>query len=136
MSWKTILLYFFSWNFITFWQKDPIKVQHLRHCALIGSFCWKYIKFQLFHDTEEWCKIWRKTDLLSQKWQEFDKFWPEHSKVTKIPTKTDLRFEKMTGVIWQIFSRAPETLENWDFDGTLLPKIKNARAKNLQRSYV
>ena len=33
-------------------------------CTLIGSFCWKYIKFQLkkdrgvmSHDTEEWCKI-------------------------------------------------------------------------------
>ena len=22
------------------------------------------------HDTKEWCKIWKKTDLLFQKWQE------------------------------------------------------------------
>ena len=35
------------------------------------------------HDIEEWCKIWRKTDLLFQKWHQFGKFWPEHSKFTK-----------------------------------------------------
>ena len=35
------------------------------------------------HDTEEWCKIWRKTNLLFQKWQEFGEFWSEHSKVLK-----------------------------------------------------
>ena len=40
----------------------------------------------MFHDTEEWCKIWRKTDLLFQKWQEFGEFWFKHSKVSKIWT--------------------------------------------------
>ena len=61
-------------------------------CTLIGSFCWKYIKCQLkkyrvvmSRDTEEWCKIWRKTDLF-QKWQEFGEFWSEHTKVSKIGT--------------------------------------------------
>ena len=29
------------------------------------------------HYSENWCKIWRKTDLL------FDEFWPKHSKVSK-----------------------------------------------------
>ena len=38
------------------------------------------------HDTEDWCKIWRKTDLLFQKWQEFGEFWFKHSKVSKIWT--------------------------------------------------
>ena len=62
-------------------------------CAFIGFFCWKCIKFQLkkyrgvvSHDTEDWCKIWRKTDLLFQNWQEFGEFWSEHSKVSKIYT--------------------------------------------------
>ena len=32
------------------------------------------------HYSEEWCKIWRTTDLLFQKWQEFGEFQPEHSK--------------------------------------------------------
>ena len=39
----------------------------------------------IFHDTEEWCKIWRKTDLLLGKWhEEFGKFSPEHLKVSKL----------------------------------------------------
>ena len=38
------------------------------------------------HDSEEWCKIWRKSDSLFQKWQEFGEFWPEHSKVSQICT--------------------------------------------------
>ena len=36
------------------------------------------------HDTKQWCKIWRETDLLFQKWREFGEFWPEHLKVSKI----------------------------------------------------
>ena len=103
MSWEITLLYFFSWNFIWFLQKESIKKQNVRLStaqvsfyqiyALIGSFCWKYIKFQLkkyrgvmSHETEEWCTIWGKTDLLFQKWQEFGEFWPKHSKVSKICT--------------------------------------------------
>ena len=38
------------------------------------------------HDTEEWFKIWRKTNLLFQKWQESGEFWSEHSKVSKMCT--------------------------------------------------
>ena len=102
MSWEGTLLYFFSWNFIWFLQKEPIKVQNFgkkltaqvkfhQICRLmIGSFCWKYLKFQLkkyggvmSHDTVDWCKILRKIDLLFQKWQEFGEFWSEHSKVSK-----------------------------------------------------
>ena len=30
MSWEITLLYFFSWNFMWFLQKEPIKVQNLR----------------------------------------------------------------------------------------------------------
>ena len=38
-------------------------------------------------DTEEWWKIWRGIDLLFQNWhKEFDKFWLENSKVSKIYT--------------------------------------------------
>ena len=38
------------------------------------------------HDTEDWCKIWTKTNLLFQNWQEFGEFWSEHDKVSKICT--------------------------------------------------
>ena len=38
-----------------------------------------------FHDTEKWCKIWGKTELWFGKWhEEFDKFSPEHLKVSKL----------------------------------------------------
>ena len=54
-----------------------------------SSYCTKYVKFDLkkyrgviFHDTEEWCKIWRKTDMLFGKSNEEDgKFSPEYLKV-------------------------------------------------------
>ena len=100
VPWEITLLYFFSWNLIWFGQKKPIKVQDFRLSSahvkfhqistLTGSFFWKYIKFRLknywgdtSNDTEEWCKISTKTDLLFHKWQEFGEFWPEHSKVLK-----------------------------------------------------
>ena len=60
----------------------------------MGSFWAKYILFELkkyrgviFHETEERYKIWRGIDLSFQNWhREFDKFWPEHLKVSKIFT--------------------------------------------------
>ena len=62
-------------------------------CTLIDSFHWKYIKIFdkkyrgiMSHYPGHWCKIWRKTDLLFQKWQEFGEIWPEHSKVYKTCT--------------------------------------------------
>ena len=62
-------------------------------CTLIGSFCWKYIQFQLkrhrgvmSHVTEEWCKLLRKANFLFQKWQKSGEFWSENSKVSKICT--------------------------------------------------
>ena len=58
---------------------------------LMGSFWAKYILFELknyrgviFHKTEEKYKIWRGIDLSFQNWhKEFNKFWPEQSKVSK-----------------------------------------------------
>ena len=67
-------------------------------CTFIGSCCAKYLMLDLkkyrafiFHDTEEWCKIWRKTDLWFGKWhEEFGKFSPEHLKVSKLGLWWDL----------------------------------------------
>ena len=138
-----------------------VKFQQI--CTLIGSFCWKYIKVQLkkyrgvmSHDPEEWYNIWRKTDFLFQKWQEFGEFWPEHSKVSRICTLIGsycakyLMFDlkKYIGVIfhdteawykiwrkthlwfgkWQEFSKSsPEhwKCQNWNFNGVLLFKVEN-----------
>ena len=61
------------------------------------------------HCNEEWCKILIEIDLSFQNWhEEFDKFWPEHSKVSKICTlmgwfwKKYIMFElkKYRGVIF------------------------------------
>ena len=91
--WEITLLYFFCWNFVSFGQKKPVKAHLKFHqiYTLIGPSCWNYVKFQLkkykrvmSHDTEKWCKIWRKVDLLLQKRQEFGEFWPKYSKVSKI----------------------------------------------------
>ena len=38
------------------------------------------------HETEEWQKIWRKTNLMFQKWLKFGEFWFEHSKLWNICT--------------------------------------------------
>ena len=39
----------------------------------------------IFHDTREWCKIWRETDFYFQKWHErFEKISPEHLKASKL----------------------------------------------------
>ena len=42
--------------------------------TLIGSVCPKYTnkKYRrvMSHETEEWCKFWRKTDPWLQKWHE------------------------------------------------------------------
>ena len=72
---------------ILIWTLKILKIS-----TLIGSFCARYIKFDLkkykriiFHDTEEWCKIWRKTDLWFRKWnEEYGKSSPEHLKVSKL----------------------------------------------------
>ena len=69
VSWDITPLYFFSWNFTYFRQKEPIKaqiwwnftwpVESLKIFTLMGSFCPNHIKFQLkkyrnviSHDTE------------------------------------------------------------------------------------
>ena len=75
VSWEITPLYFFSWNFIYFRQKESIKVQiwwnatwaveiFLTFCTLMGSFCKNHIKFQLkkyrrvfSHGIEEWFKV-------------------------------------------------------------------------------
>ena len=91
--WRGIDLLFQNWHkeLDKFWP-EHLKVSKI--FTLIGSFWAKYILFELkkyrgviFHETEEGCKIWRGIDLSFQNYhEEFDKFWPEHSKVPKIFT--------------------------------------------------
>ena len=90
-TWRGIDLPFQNWHkeFDEFWPEHS-KVSKI--CTLMGSFWTKYIMIELkkfrgvtFHDSEEWCKIWRKTNLWFEKWRkEFGKFLPEHSDVSKL----------------------------------------------------
>ena len=81
------------------WLKgfDKVWPEHLKVSkifTLIGSFLAKWILFELkkyrgviFQEIEEGYKIWREIDLTIQNWhEEFDKFWLEHSKFSKIFT--------------------------------------------------
>ena len=76
-------------EFNKFWPKHS-KISKV--CTLMGCFWPKSVMFELrkhrrvmFDGTEYWCKVWKKTDLCSQKWhEEFGKFSPEHLKVSKL----------------------------------------------------
>ena len=63
----------------------------------------------IFHDTEGWCKIWRKIDL-----------W----------------IAKLTWGIWQILTWALESLKKFHFNVLLLSKVYIVWAKKVQRSYL
>ena len=91
--WRGIDLSFQNWHeeFDEFWP-EHLKVSKI--FILMCSFWAKYILLELkkhrgviFHETEEGYKIWRGIDSPFKNWhKEFDKFWPEPSKVSKIFT--------------------------------------------------
>ena len=90
MIWRKTDLLIQKWQeFGEFWL-EHWKVSKI--CTFIGSYCAKYLMFNLknyrgviFCDTEEWCKIWTKTNLWFGKLHEaFDKFSPEHLKMSKL----------------------------------------------------
>ena len=58
---------------------------HLLLLCKVFNVCPKKYRRVIFHDTEGWCKIWRKTDLWFVKWhEEYRKFSLEHLKVSKL----------------------------------------------------
>ena len=59
------------------------------------------------HDTDEWCKVWRKTDFLFEKWHNL------------------VNFNWING-----------KSENVRFDGVFLSKVCNVWAKKIQTSCV
>ena len=96
VSWDITLLHLFSWTFIYFRQKEPIKIQiwwnftwavesqelvnfraaseKSQKFTLMDYFCPNYMKFELkkysgvtFHDTEQWCKIGINLDFVVSK---------------------------------------------------------------------
>ena len=55
----------------------------------------------LRHDNEEWYQVWTGIDLSAQNWHEaFEKFWPKHSKISKICT--------LMGCLWPKYKKSIE----------------------------
>ena len=67
------------------------------------------------YNNEEWYKIWKETDLPVQNWhKEFDKFWPEHSKIWKICTLMDCFWPKYVMLELRNYRRVMfDCTQNW-----------------------
>ena len=76
-------------RWILIWALKSLQNLHF-HSSLLWKVynLWpKKCRWVISHDTEESCKIWRKTGLWFGKWyEEFSKFSPEHLKLSKIYT--------------------------------------------------
>ena len=78
------------------WHEESVKIG-----TFMESFCpkqkmneLKIYREVMWNDTEKWWKIWRRIDLSFQNLhKEFDEFWFEHLKVSKIYT--------LMGCFWQ-----------------------------------
>ena len=102
------------------WQKEfdkfwPERLKVWKIFTLMGSFWVKYILFELktyrgviFHETEDRYIIWRGIDLSFQIWHnEFDKFWRELLKVSKVSTLKRLR-----QLVWRLLLRS-KNVPDW-----------------------
>ena len=80
-------LFFQKWQEVgEFWPEHSI-LQNLHFdwffLCNVYNVCHKKVQ-RSYLNTEEWCKIWRKTDFWFGKWQEFCRFLLEHLKVSKL----------------------------------------------------
>ena len=87
-----------------------------------------------FHDTEEWCKVWRKTDFLFQKrHEECGKFSNNHSKVQKF--NFDLLFLSNVNEIWA--KEIQRSYLSWQWTGMQIShKSRPSGFKNNMRNWV
>ena len=156
------------------WEIWQIFSRAIKIGILMWSFNPNLKKYELqihrgviYHDNEELCKIWTGTDLSFQSWhEEFDEFWLEHLKVSKVFILMGCKvyivwakkvqrsylswnwrriqklWEKSTcrfkiGIrIWQILTRALKNLKDFCFNGLLLSKVYIAWTKKVERSYL
>ena len=126
----------------------------------MGSFWGKFILLELkkyreviFHETEKGCKTWRGIGLSFQNWhKEYDKFWPEHSKVSNIFTLRGsfwanyilLELKKYRGVIfheteagYKIWREMDLSFKNWhkEFDKNWCEHSKVSKIFTLMDSF-
>ena len=95
-----VVVWKMTWGILQMFTRIP---ESLKIGTLIGSFypkekiCWG-VKC---HDNEEWCKIRRGIDLSVKNWyEEFNKFWPEHSKISNISALMGWFSPKYTCNVW------------------------------------
>ena len=76
------------------WDIFTIALESLKIGTFMAFFCLKLKMCEfgnyrgvMCHDKEEWCKNWTGIVLSVENWhEEFNKFWPEHSKISHICT--------------------------------------------------
>ena len=74
-------------NFANFRQSTWKSTNWDLGVILLSTYELNIYRGVMCHDNEQWCKYGRGIDLSVQNWhEEFDKFWPEHSKISKICT--------------------------------------------------
>ena len=72
----------------------------------------KKYRGDMFHDNEEWCKVWRKTDSSFQKWhEEFCAFSPSYSKVQQFCV--DRLFLSIVYEVWT--KKIQKSYLSWDW---------------------
>ena len=92
------------------------------------------------NDTEEWWKIWREIDLSFQNWhKEFDEFWLQNSKVSKIytfmgcflPNYIMFELKKYRGVM---FNCTQDWYKIWKKTGLFFQKTDMRNLANFHQS--
>ena len=106
-NWKKnwLVIWKITW---AIWQIFTRAHESLKIWTLMASFCLKFKMYELkicrgvmCHDNEEWYKNWRGIDMYVQNWhEEFDKFWPEHSKISKSCTLMGCFWSKYVYNVW------------------------------------
>ena len=119
-SWEITLLYFFSWNFILFWRREPIRVPNFRLS----------ISPNLYLDRLLLLKVYK---ISAKKVQRSCVSW--HWRLMKNLKKNWFVVSKLTR-IWWVFIRALKSLKNLHFHWVLAWKVSNIWSKKVQRSYL
>ena len=102
------------------WWITMRAVASLKICTLLCYFCWKYIMFEskrcrgiMCHSTEEWCKIWRGTDMCFEKWHgEFGELHRNTQKSSSLPFFFCPRYMMFELKIYGVMSHYTEGLCN------------------------
>ena len=141
------------------WWNLTQALKSLKNLLLHCSYCAKYLMFDLkkhrlviFHDTEEGCKIGRKTDLRFGKWQKYGKFSLEHLKFSKLRLWRDPLIQSRKSMSLKIYRGAKchyneEWCKTWrgidlsfqdwheEFDGFWLEQLKVSKTLTLMHSF-